>query len=321
MFREAVVYAAVAFVVAQVANIALLLRLAGPGGASAEEVQHRVASSRKAPPRERPAQAVESGFLEVADGRLYYEVAGEGEAIVFLHDGLTHAGVWDPQFQRLADSFRVIRYDRRGFGRSSVPTGSYSPAEDLHRLSGHLGVDRAVLVGGSSGGRLALDYALAHPSRVSGLVLIGAVVSGLGFSDHFLERGRRNMAPLSDGDVAATVEKWVEDRYWIAPGNAGARERIRAVVARYAEKRFLEHRPELAVRSGPPALGRLGEIEAPTLVVVGAEDIPDVHAHAGAIDAAIRDSRRVVVPDAGHLVAFERPEAFDRLLRDFLGAL
>ena len=69
-----------------------------------------------------------------------------------------------------------------------------------------------------------------------------------------------------------------------------------------------------------PALGRLGEIKAPTLIVIGAEDIPDVHAHGGAIQAGITGARRVVVRSAGHLVHMEQPEEFNRLALEFLAA-
>lgn len=212
----------------------------------------------------------------------------------------------------------MVRYDRRGHGRSDAPTGRYSPVRDLGALLEHLGIERAALIGASAGGRLALDYAVAFPERVSALVLVGAVVTGYGYSDHFLERGRAHMAPLADGDVDAAVSAWAEDRYLIAPGNDEARARLRRLLEAHAETRFLQQDPGLASVPGPPALGRLGGIAVPTLIVVGAEDIPDVHAHAGAIDSRLEDSERVVVPGAGHLVPLERPEEFHRLVLAFL---
>lgn len=263
-------------------------------------------------------QAGNERFLQVDGARLYFEVAGHGEAVIFLHDGLTHGGLWEAQFRSLASRYRVVRYDRRGHGRSDLSAGPYSATSDLRELMDHLEIQRTVLVGASSGGGLALDYALAFPDRVSGLVLVGAVVPGYGFSEHFLERGRRNMAPLSDGDVEQTLENWLRDPYLTAPGGDGARRRLRGLMEPYAEKRFLDHRAELARPSGSPAPGRLTEIEAPTLVIVGAHDHPDVHAHGGVIEAGIGGSRRLVVPRAGHLVPLERPDLFNRTLLSFL---
>lgn len=264
------------------------------------------------------AQASERGFLELGGDRIFYEVAGRGEAVVLLHDGLTHGGIWDDPFRRLAGSFRVVRYDRRGHGRSDVPTGPHSPVGDLEALLDRLDIERAVLVGASAGGRLALDFAVRFPDRASALVLVGPVVSGYGYSEHFVERGRRNMAPLSDGNVEAALSNWVEDRYLISADDVDARKRLRALMEPYAEKRFLSYDPGLVKGPDAPVLPRLAALDVPALVVVGAEDIPDVHAHAGAIDSRLPDSRRIVVPEAGHLVPFERPRTFLRLVLDFL---
>ena len=76
----------------------------------------------------------------------------------------------------------------------------------------------------------------------------------------------------------------------------------------------------LQKRPDPPAIARLNEINAPTLLVTAAEDIPDVHAHAGAIQAGIAGAKRVVIPDAGHLVYLERPKSFNDIVLEFLSA-
>lgn len=128
------------------------------------------------------------------------------------------------------------------------------------------------------------------------------------------------LAPLEDGDVGAAVASWVRDPYLLGTDDAAVRERLRDLIEPYAEKRFLRFDPDLAGSPEPATLTRLGTVDIPTLVVVGEEDIPDVHAHAGAVDSRLPDSRRVVVSGAGHLVAFERPEAFDRLVLEFLGS-
>lgn len=264
------------------------------------------------------ARTTAGDTLEIDGARIYFEVAGHGPAVVLLHDGLTHSGLWDQTFRRLARRFRVVRYDRRGHGRSSVSSAPYRPVDDLRQLLDRLGLPRVALVGVSSGGRLALDFALASPDRVSHLVLIGPVVSGLGYSDHFLRRGRRHMAPLADGNLEAVVSNWSHDPHLVAQGNTEARSTLRALLRSHARKRFLERDPALARRTGPPALDRLPELGIPTLVVVGADDIAEVHAHAGAIQAGIRGARRIVVPDAGHLVPLERPDEILRLTVDLL---
>jgi len=254
-----------------------------------------------------------SGFLDVEDGRLFYESFGDGFPVLFIHDGLAHSVVWDAQVSDLSADYRVIRYDRRGYGRSDSPTKAYSNLEDLHALIEHLRLDRAVLVGSSSGGGLVIDYTLAHPERVEAMVLVGAVVNGFGVSSHFMRRGYVNYAT----DAEVNLENWVNDPYAIAPGNDEARARLEAIL-RSAPQDLGYEKHQFVQEPDTAALGRLSEISVPTLIITAEHDIPDVHAHAGAIEAGIRGARRVVLDDAGHLCYLEQPEAFNRTLRVFL---
>jgi len=117
--------------------------------------------------------------VEVPGGRLWTEQAGAGPAVLFAHAGIADARMWDEQITALAGRYHAIRYDQRGHGRSSPPDVPYSPAADLGAVLDHAGADQAVLVGCSVGGAIAINYALAHPGRVTGLVLAAASTSGL----------------------------------------------------------------------------------------------------------------------------------------------
>jgi pimeloyl-ACP methyl ester carboxylesterase len=131
------------------------------------------------------AAAVDSGYVNVPGGRLFYESVGEGEAVVLVHDGILHRETWDEQFPALAENRRLIRYDRRGYGRSAMPTAPYSSVDDLQALFEALHIGRATLIGCSAGDSLSIDFTIAHPDEVRGLILVGAVVRGLAVSDHF----------------------------------------------------------------------------------------------------------------------------------------
>jgi 3-oxoadipate enol-lactonase len=258
----------------------------------------------------------EADYLAVENGRIFYEVFGEGFPIVFIHDGIAHREVWDDQVLDLYPDYRVIRYDRRGYGKSDEPTQPYSNIADLHALVEHLKLDRAVFVGSSAGGGLAINYALAHPERVEALVLVGAVVDGLGVSFHFMKRGYENFSL----DPEKSLENWLNDVYAIAPGNDDARARLEGLL-RANPQDLSRAKSQLAQDPETPALPRLGEIRVPTLIVTADKDIPDVHAHAGAIEAGITVSRRIVLEDAGHLVYLERPAAFNDALREFFSLI
>lgn len=278
--------------------------------------QHPSFSKQRDLPDNPGIQPTESAFMDVEGGRIYYEVFGNGFPLILIHDGLAHSVVWDAQAADLAKDYRVIRYDRRGYGRSDKPDGAYSNVEDLDTLVDHLRIERAILIGSSSGGGLAINYALAHPERVEALVLVGAVVDGLGYSFHFMRRAYANYSL----DEQFHVENWINDPYAVAPGNEDARSRLGEILHACPwnlslEKGGLDRRPER------PALGRLGEITAPVLIIVGERDIPDVHAHAGAIQAGIRGARCTILDGCGHLCYLERKDAFNETVREFLDRL
>jgi 3-oxoadipate enol-lactonase len=147
-------------------------------------------------------------------------------------------------------------------------------------------------------------------------VLVGPIVSGLPFSEHFATRGGRGV-PGPDTPDAEQIEYWsAVDPWFVAPASTGARERLRALLT--ANPQNLRPTLELERLPETPASARLGEIAVPTLIVVGEQDIPDVHAHSGAIEAGVRGATRVVLPGSGHLPHLEAPLAFNRLVHEFL---
>ena len=264
--------------------------------------------------------ATDSGYIQVDGGRLFYEIAGQGENIVLLHDGMVHREIWDEQFPVLAKNYRVVRYDRRTYGKSSDPQAPYSHIEDLNRLFVQLKIDKAIVFGMSSGGGLAIDFTLKYPDKVSALVLVGAVVSGYGYSPHMFTRGGhlKSLAELSDPQKAIKYFAW-EDPYEIYSENIKAKEKF---------VKLLESNPHLAREKGVypkpadrPAAGFLSEIKVPALVLVGEHDIPDVHAHAGVIEFGIPNAKRQIILKSGHLVPMEQPEAFNAAVLNFLNGM
>ena len=258
-----------------------------------------------------------TGFVDVPGGKLWYESRGQGSAMVFLHDGLLPSETWDEQIPVFEKSFRTVRYDRRGYGRSEPAKAPYSDIDDLAAVFDTLKIPKAILVACSYGGSLAVDFALAHPDRVEGLVLVGPVVTGLPYSQHFNRRGITNALPrFREGDTQKVVENWVNDPYITDAGSTRARERIRELLAKnpgpVAGANLQPTPPER------PAARRLGEIRKPTLILLGASDIPDVHAHAGALENGIERARRVVIPGAGHLVHMEKPGEWNEIVLKFV---
>ena len=257
----------------------------------------------------------DSGYINVDGGKLFYEMAGEGGNIVLLHDGMVHREIWDGQFPVLAKNYRVVRYDRRTYGKSSDPQAPYSDVEDLNQLFIQLKIDKAIIFGMSSGGGLAIDFTLKYPAKVSGLVLIGAVVGGYGYSPFMTYRGGHLTSPaeLSDPQKLIKYFAW-EDPYEIYSENIKAKEKF----VKLLETNLHTYKGGFLKPAERPAARFLSEINVPALVLAGEYDIPDVHAHAGVIDFGIPNAKREIILKSGHLIPLEQPEAFNASVLRFI---
>src|SRR5579875_1127026 len=222
----------------------------------------------------------QSGFAEINGARLYYEVAGSGPAVALLHFGLGDSRFWDDQFGVFAERYTVVRYDYRGFGKSSMPPGEYSMRADLDALLNHLGIGPVAVVGVSMGGGLAIDYTLEHPERVTALVPVAAGLGGQVWSDEDKATFERLFAAEEAADIARAND--IEVHIWVDGPNRSPEQVPSAVREKVRQMNLESWRRQDELKQGkalplePPAAGRLGEIHAPTLVVVGEGDIPPV---------------------------------------------
>lgn len=252
-------------------------------------------------------------LIPVAGGQVSYETCGSGpKAIVLLHDGILDGSAFDATWPLLCAKAKVVRYDRRGYGASPAATAPYDAVADLEAVIKAAGVEHATLVGSSSGGGVAVDFVLAHPEKVDGLILVGAAVNGFKPTEHFMKRTQTLVTLLSQGRLADAVK----DPYILTP----SAEVQRAFVVADLTAHPGNFGASQMIKDGPEVMGRLREIKAPTLIVTGETDIPDVHAHAGALEALIPGAQRVILPSSGHFLYLERPEAFAQLVATFVAA-
>lgn len=262
--------------------------------------------------------SVSGAFFDVGGVKLWYQECGAANptSIVLLHDGLLHSITWDQVWAPLCAKYHVLRYDRRGYGRSEPSKGSFVPEDDLLKIMRQVDMNRAILVGNSSGGGLAIDFTLAHPESVSALFLIGTVVHGMPTSDFVSERGARNSAPMEKDDVRATAENWSKDRFIISGDSPAARKSLYDGLVQNPQN--LRYANGLEIRPSPPPPARLSHIRVPTLLLDGDADIPDVFLYSGAVMAAAPLARYEVWKDTGHMIQLQRPkelvERFDRFV-------
>jgi 3-oxoadipate enol-lactonase len=264
-----------------------------------------------------------------ASSDLHAEVAGTGEpAIVLVHASIADCRMWDQQVAVLARRHRVVRYDVRGFGRSPDPTADFFDHADLLAVMATAGIERAVLVGASNGGRIALDTVLNAPERVVGLVLIDSPLPGTPMPRALESVFEAEDTALREGDIDSARE--INLRLWV---DGVGRDRgdvpnaIRRTVGSWLDTLLPRQAVQLRTEAGdalsvePPVAERLGEIAVPTLIMVGQHDQPLMHAAAQRLAFGIAKSRLVVVEGAAHLVNVEQPQRCNALLEAFLGQL
>ncbi|GAB4198193.1 MAG: alpha/beta hydrolase [Roseiflexaceae bacterium] len=267
----------------------------------------------------------QTGVAAINGAELFYEVSGTGPALVMLHGHLLDMHQWDDQVAAFGGDHTVVRYDARGFGRSTQPPEPFNHAADLHGLLGFLGIERAVLIGCSGGGATSIDFALQHPEMAAGVVLVGSAMAGYqpagGIPQELIDIRQEMNAALERGDVDHAVElslRVFTDGTGRRPEqvNQAVREHTRAMTT------ALFSRPPLAGAEAQPyiadATTRLGELHAPVLAIVGSEDNQLLHEVAALIVERAPNARQAVIPDAGHHPNMEHPEQFNRLVRAFL---
>jgi 3-oxoadipate enol-lactonase len=237
---------------------------------------------------------------------LYYEVHGEGPTIVFAHGaGGNHLSWWQ-QVPVFARQYRCVTFDHRGFGQSpDIPNGPGSQAfvEDLKQLLDHLKIEQASLVAQSMGGRTCLGFTLEYPDRVQALVM--ADTTG-GFAD-------ARMAQLrAEGEVVMTGPNPPPRTYaphfpQEQPAPAFLYEQIRAL-----------NPPRREAPAPGPTAEQVQALQIPTLLIVGEHDVIAPPAVMKMFQSYIPHARLAEMGGAGHSVYFEKPEAFNRTVLEFL---
>jgi pimeloyl-ACP methyl ester carboxylesterase len=253
---------------------------------------------------------------------IYAEVAGEGPALALVHEGICDSRMWDEQWERYAKSFRVLRLDLRGFGRTPLEPGPFSHARDVIEALELNGFDPTALIGVSLGGRVALEVALARPELVSALVLVAPGFPGHEWSEQLRAQWGKEEAAFEAGDLEAAVE--VSLQTWVDGPRRSPEQLDPAMRARVGEMQRLayelqrdvtEDGEELLVEDLPE---RLGDVRVPTLVLVGEDDQPDMHAIAERLARQIPGARSGTIAGTAHVPSMERPREFDELVLPFL---
>jgi pimeloyl-ACP methyl ester carboxylesterase len=252
----------------------------------------------------------------VRDTTIYYDEAGAGRALLFVHGMCGNADVWGGQVQRLGDRFRCVTYDRRGHTRSgagSEPESVPTHAADAAALIEGLRLVRPIVVGSSGGARIALELARTRPELLAGAVFSEPPIFSVS------DAGRALLA-----DIVATVRPAAEAGGPRAAVDAFFPLLCPGLWSQLSDEEKGPYRANgammLAEFAGPPYMPHLDDIASirvPSLVISGTRSHPALRTIAATIARALPDAQFVDIEGAGHVTYAERPDAFARAVASF----
>ncbi len=266
----------------------------------------------------------ETGYVELKDGKIYYELAGEGETLVLSHAGFVDSGEWDYQWQAFAEKYRVIRYDMRGFGKSSKLEAPIVRRDDLLKLFDHFKIEKAHLLGCSMSGEIIIDFTLEYPERVLSLIAVSAAPGGFQMQGEPPKELMQMIEAAQKGDLEGESE--LQMRVWI-DGPFRQPDQVDAAVRKHAAKMNkipIENPTYIKADSqplnplNPPAVQQLDTIKVPVLIIAGALDNSEIVRAADVMEKEIPNAQKLIIDDTAHMPNMEKPAEFNKAVLDFL---
>jgi 3-oxoadipate enol-lactonase len=255
----------------------------------------------------------EDAYLQTDGARLRYRDEGCGQTVMFVHGWTSDLDMWEPQIAALNDSFRLVRFDRRGFGLSSGDPSLVHDLADIHALCRHLDLRRVALLGASQGARVALEFARRSPAMISCLLIDGppqmaaAATPDIPYQ-HFGALAR-------DSGMDAFRREWaVHPLVRLRTRDREAHELLSRMIGRYPGNDLIST-PGAAPDLGP---WTADSIRAPVLIIAGEFDLESRKASADELALSLSRAVRVQIPAAGHLCNLDNPASYNAVIRDFL---
>lgn len=254
-----------------------------------------------------------TGYFSYNNGKIFFELNGEGETIVFVHGFSLNCKMWNSQVSYFSKNYQVLTYDMRGFGRSTLPLSPYSYYDDLRALLEHLGITKVHLVGLSLGGEEALNFVLEYPEYVLSLTLVSSSLGGYSGKVDWDVRA-------SEVGIEQVKQNWLDHVVFRSTKNyPQVQQKLKEMIDDYSGWHWLNS--GYRERPRQSAIERLGEIEIPVQIVVGQLDLSYYHEIATILNQKIKGSQNLVFENSGHMLTMEQPDKFNKTLELFLSSI
>jgi len=264
---------------------------------------------------------LKSGYLDIGNAKIYYEEKGDGIPLIMIHGGFLDRRMWDEQFEYFSKDYRAIRYDVRNHGLTASAEDVYTNYGDLNALMDSLKIKKAVVMGLSMGGLIAIDFTLAFPDKVIALIPVSSGISGFDKKDELWKQFDKNInIEFSNNNAKGAIDLML--KIWtFGPGrttgdvNKNVTDKVKLMLQNTFDK---PDTMRIAGKLSPSANGRLSEIKVPVLAIYGDKDLQGIIDIANRIESEVKGSKKVVIKDAAHMVNMEYPDLFNETVANYL---
>lgn len=260
----------------------------------------------------------QKGFITCNGANLYYEIAGAGETIVFLHGAPLDSRMWESQMKTFSSQYQVVRCDMRGMGQSHDPCTPFTLYDDIHALLNQLQISRASFVGASFGSYVGIEFAMAYPEMVESLILV--CPGGFAPPSQDRQAGFQKLQEQMDkGNLDEALEINLH-HYLDGPDQERGRVQLNRQWLKDIYREIFQQTHTMTTPKGlePDPRSRLEEVAVPTLVLSGELDYPDFLQAAESIVSKIPDAQQLFCKNSAHFPSIDSPDEFYETITNFL---
>ena len=263
-----------------------------------------------------------TGYLNLGNQKIYYETFGAGDPIVLIHAGVTDSRMWNFQIKDLSKHFRIVRYDMRGFGKSSTPDSIFNPNLDLLAILDSCDIDKANLVGISLGALQAIDFTINYPNRVKSLIISGPGFPDLPSSPEALTKQIEFNKIVKEQGPDSAIYTMLNDPFWSQSLPSKAFPKARSLFEQILQENKRSFTVNWQLRKISTGLkDRLSEIKCPTLLFRPENEMPSMVSISDTIKNRINGVHIFEIKKASHLLNMEFPDQFNKVIIDFIEKL